>query len=544
MPSTMNPPPVVSESPDASVPISLVSHWLFCSRRAWLEAVGERVDSFQMEVGTGDHRRVDDPTTSGRDVSRAVNVRHPGLGVHGRIDAVETGTDGRLTIVEYKATPVRRVAEVTRPMRIQLALQSLCLATTGAEIAGHAIYFTSHRQRVPVELGEDDFELARESLEETKLTIGAPIAPAPLVSDARCFRCSHASVCLPDERQQEPPDRRIGVADPLGQVVHVASYGARVHLKEGRLRAERRGETLAEVPIELVHALVIHGNADASSGLIRELLWRGKQIVWASGRGQVVGWAQPAGLPNAQVRGRQHLASHTGRLDLARAFVTAKIANQATLLRRNGDARDAVESLRSMQAEAGSADSLDALLGFEGAAAQIYFGEFLTMLNERTCEFVAPRFPGRVGRGATDPLNVALNYAYGVLRGEVLRAIVACGLDTHAGFLHSSGRGKPALALDLMEEFRAPIADSVVVSAFNNGELNEKSFVSELGDHRLTDRGRKQLISAFERRVQTVFTHPQFEYRVSWRRAMEVQARLLLGVLDGTQSVYTGIRTR
>ena len=542
--SVVEPGSLASESPDSSIPISMVSHWLFCNRRAWLESVGEHVDSYQMEVGADDHRRADDASASTTETKRAVNVHHSELGVHGRVDVIESAADGSLTIVEYKATPVRRSPEVTRPMRIQLALQSICLTAAGETVTGHAVHFTSHRRRVPVALDEQDFSLAREALEETRLTLSAPVAPPPLVDDARCFRCSHASVCLPDERRAEPPDRRIGVADPLGQVVHVASYGARVHLKEGRLRAERRGETLAEVPIELVHALVIHGNADASSGLIRELLWRGKQIVWASGRGKVVGWAQPGRLPNSQVRNRQHLDSHRGRLDLARGFVTAKIANQATLLRRNGDAVSAVQALRASQSTAEEAHSLEALLGVEGAAARTYFGAFLTMLNERSREFLEPLFPGRVGRGATDPLNVVLNFAYGMLRGEVIRAIVACGLDPYAGYLHSSGRGKPALALDLMEEFRAPIADSVAISSFNNGELGRKSFMTAFADHRLTDRGRKQLITAFERRVQTVFTHPLFEYRVSWRRAMEVQARLILGVLDGTQSTYAGIRIR
>lgn len=121
---------------------------------------------------------------------------------------------------------------------------------------------------------------------------------------------------------------------------------------------------------------------------------------------------------------------------------------------------------------------------------------------------------------------------------------MACGLDPHAGFLHSSSRNKPALALDLMEEFRAPVADSVVVRAFRNGELTEQDFTGEIGSCRLTDRGRKQLISGFERRIETSFRHPVFGYDVTWRRAIEVQARLVLGVIDGTQSVYKGVTVR
>ena len=141
-------------------------------------------------------------------------------------------------------------------------------------------------------------------------------------------------------------------------------------------------------------------------------------------------------------------------------------------------------------------------------------------------------------------MNATLNYVYGMLLADMIRAVVACGLDPHAGFLHSSNRNKPALALDLCEEFRAPIADSVVVGAFNNGELSSGDFTAALGPTRLRERGRRALIAAYERRAQTRFRHPIFGYSVTWRRAMEVQARMLLGVIDGTQREYIGIRIR
>ena len=159
-------------------------------------------------------------------------------------------------------------------------------------------------------------------------------------------------------------------------------------------------------------------------------------------------------------------------------------------------------------------------------------------------ELFASEFPGRVGRGATDRLNVCLNYVYGLLVGDCLRAIVACGLDPHAGFLHSAQRNKPALALDLVEEFRAPVGDSVVLGAINNGEIKADDFWDVGGSMRLKDPGRRSLIEAYERRVAAIFKHPVFGYRLTWRRAIEVQARMILGVIDGTQDGYAGIRVR
>lgn len=243
-------------------------------------------------------------------------------------------------------------------------------------------------------------------------------------------------------------------------------------------------------------------------------------------------------------RVQQHVASAEGRLDIAQQMVAAKISNQATLLRRNGSAADAVSRMRRLQRDAHTAPSLNDLLGVEGEAASLYFDSFASMLEGSTSMFAASQWSGRRRRPAPDPANAALDYTYALLLGECIRALVACGLDPHAGFLHSSSRNKPALALDLMEEFRAPVADSVVIRALRNGELGEGDFECMMGACRMTDRGRKQLIAGFERRIETSFRHPIFDYEVTWRRAIEVQARLVLGAIDGTQNGYRGVTVR
>lgn len=150
----------------------------------------------------------------------------------------------------------------------------------------------------------------------------------------------------------------------------------------------------------------------------------------------------------------------------------------------------------------------------------------------------------RTRRPATDPVNAALNYAYALLTADMIRAVAACGLDPHAGFLHSGSRNKPALVLDLIEEFRSPIADSVVLRAFNNGEIKATDFYSTLSICTLRDDARRSLIGGYERRVQSTFRHPTFGYEVTWRRAMEIQARQVLGLLDGSQHRYEAIRVR
>ena len=530
--------------PTDSVPISVVAHHAYCPRRAWLEVNGERMPgSAAMAAGDSAHRRVHDAERSDSSTLRAMDIRSEHHGFHGRIDAAEVLDDGSIVLVEYKATPERRQARTTPAMRLQLALQRTALEEMGHRVARTEVYFTTHRTRVPIEMEPEDIQAALEEVKLARTVIDAEDAPEALIDDPRCAGCSHVSLCLPDERQLDSKARTISVRNPDGQVLHLATYGAYASLSGGRIRVKHRGEEISSVPLERVQAVMVHGNVDLSSGLLRELLWRRVPVAWCSSRGRLVGLAISTASPNGAARVSQHVASHEGRIDLVREMIGAKISNQATLLRRHGHSPECVRRLRMLARAVKDADGVPTIFGREGTAAGEYFSGFQTMLSSTVEDFAAD-FPGRVGRGATDRLNVCLNYVYGMLLADVTRAVVACGLDPHAGFMHSSSRNKPALALDLMEEFRPVVADSVVLGAVNNREVRERDFADLKGSVRLLDPGRKALIAAYERRVTTEFTHPLFGYRVTWRRAMEIQARMVLGVLDGTQAKYIGIRVR
>jgi CRISPR-associated protein Cas1 len=449
-----------ADSEDADpLPISLVAHTVFCERRAWLEAVGERVQSLVIEAGSHDHRRVDERADERLARRRSVTVEHPELGLVGRCDVVSIVDDG-VELVEFKAAPLRDDASVTEAQRVQLALQRLCLERGGQTVVGQSVYVTTKRQLLPVDLSREDLDQAREWVELTRQVVTADQAPAPLVDDPRCTRCSHVSVCLPDEHRGVRTARRIAVRDPHGDVLHVTTPGSRASLRKGRVIVSARGEEIGSIPIERVEALVLHGNADASSALIRELLWNDRVIVWCSWRGKAIGYARPADGPNGGPRLRQHVVAARGDIKLARELVGTKVSNQTTLLRRNSrdDAWREVQRMRELAKACRTAKTVTELFGLEGEAAAIYFARFPAMFSEHS-EWCLERWSGRHGRGATDPINVALNFTYGLLLGDVVRAVIAAGLDPHAGFLHSSGRNKPALGLDLMEQFRPVIAD-------------------------------------------------------------------------------------
>ena len=200
------------------------------------------------------------------------------------------------------------------------------------------------------------------------------------------------------------------------------------------------------------------------------------------------------------------------------------------------------------------AESIDELLGIEGAAANFYFEQFSGMIKVAD-ELSAPNpvgeqlffnfnFAQRNRRPPTDPVNAMLSLAYSLLSKDCAVAALAVGFDPYVGFYHQPRFGRPALALDLMEEFRPLIAESVVLTCINNRIVTEKDFVRAGKTVNLTSPGRKRFLQAYEQRMTSLLTHPVFDYKVSYRRALELQARMLAKTLTGEIAEYISLTTR
>ena len=153
-------------------------------------------------------------------------------------------------------------------------------------------------------------------------------------------------------------------------------------------------------------------------------------------------------------------------------------------------------------------------------------------------------FNGRNRRPPRDPVNALLSFGYALLAKDCAVALAAVGLDPHWGFYHQPRHGRPALALDLMEEFRPLIVDSVVITAINTGMVQEGDFTTAANACQLSATGRKSFLRAYESRMDQLATHPLFDYRLSWRRLVAMQAQLLARHLRGELAVYPGITTR
>jgi CRISPR-associated protein Cas1 len=188
---------------------------------------------------------------------------------------------------------------------------------------------------------------------------------------------------------------------------------------------------------------------------------------------------------------------------------------------------------------------LDTLLGFEGAAARTYFSNFNDILKPKGEEaMTAFNFSTRNRRPPTDPINAILSYVYAILIKDVTVVLQCTGFDPYLGFYHQPKYGRPALALDMAEEFRPLIGDSVVLTLVNKGEVDANDFIYRAGAVALSNRGRRKILAAYERRMDTLIIHPMFGYTISYRRVLEVQARLLGRYLLGEISYYPLFTTR
>jgi CRISPR-associated protein Cas1 len=423
----------------------------------------------------------------------------------------------------------------------------MVLLENGINCSGGYLYYAGSKKKVWIDRDEGLMQRTMEVVEAVRHLIASEVIPAPLVMSKKCEGCSLASICMPDEvnalNGNDSELRRLYPARDDAVPVYVIGDGASVHIKDGRLEVVREDGT-SSVPLNDISQISLFGNVRVSAAVISEMLDRGIPILHLSYGGWYKGCTTGLNHKNVELRIAQYRAALDDRrsLDISKKMIAGKIRNCRTLLRRND--RDesglALERLAELAELAEEADNQSSLLGIEGAAAQIYFGKFDGMLKTRG-QF---SLEGRNKRPPSDPVNAILSYVYGILTKDIFVVLSTVGFDPFLGFYHRPKYGKPSLALDMMEEFRPIIGDSTVITLFNNGELKAADFVNIGAGVSIKKEARKCVVRGYERRMNTEITHPLFGYKVSYRRVIEVQARLLARHLNGELREYPAFCTR
>jgi CRISPR-associated endonuclease Cas1/CRISPR-associated protein Cas4 len=548
------------------LPARMLNEYQYCPRLAYLEWVqGEWAESADTVEGKRVHARVDRPggelpapealAEEASIRARSITLSSNRLGLIAKMDLVES-EGGAVIPVDYKRGKRPHVAKgAYDPERAQLCAQGLILEEHGYRCTEGVLYFAESRERVTVEFDEELRALTSNAIDGLRLVAAGGTIPPPLVDSPKCPRCSLVGICLPDEvnyfKRGETEPRPLAVLRDEALPVYVQARSAKVAKQGETLEIFVEDEKVRTARLAEVSQLVLMGNVYLTTPALHELMAREIPISWHSYGGWFVGHTFGTGHKNVELRTAQYRASFDAAacLRLAKGFVVAKIQNGRTLLRRNwkeGEAPETMlEAFKFDIDQARRAKTLAELLGMEGNAAARYFGNFRNVLRqEDNKDGFAFDFNKRNRRPPTDPVNALLSFAYSLLARTWTTTLSAVGLDPYRGFYHQPRYGRPALALDLMESFRPLIADSSVIQAINNGEVRPSDFVSAAGSVALDADGRKRFIAAFERRLDHEVTHPQFGYRVSYRRVLELQARLLGRHLLGEIDDYPNFVTR
>lgn len=561
----------LEEVPDL-IPARMLNEFAYCPRLAYLEWVqGEFADNLETREGRFGHRRVEKPSRdevpepAGDDEpseeehlaeietihTRSLMLSAPGEGLIAKLDLLDISA-GEAVPIDYKRGRVPDLpGHAWEPEQVQLCAQGLILRENGYHCDGGILYFIESRRRVSVPFDEPLVNRTRELIEQMRAMASQATIPPPLIDSPKCPRCSLVGICLPDETRlladrEEADDgrvRRLMPARDDALPLYLKEQGTTLGKSGDVLTIKRRQELLQEVRLMDVSQVCVFGNVQITAQALREITAAGIPICHFS----YGGWfhAITSGLihKNVELRIAQHNAAEdpARSLALARQFVVGKIKNCRTLLRRHlEEATELLEQLAGFAQKAGRCQEAASLLGIEGMAAKAYFAGFAQIILGGD-QF---NIEGRNRRPPRDPINALLSFVYAILVKEITLALLAAGFDPMRGFYHRPRYGRPSLALDLAEEFRPLIADSVVLTLVNNGEVSPSSFVRRAGAVALTDAGRRAVLASFERRMDTLVTHPLFGYRVSYRRILEVQARLLGRALLGEIAEYPSFCTR
>ena len=570
----------MSASSTDPIPVRALNQVTYCPRLYYLQYVDCVMPTNEhIEAGLFDHRRVDSQelanktrTDRGTGTSRGIALSSETLGISGILDVIEE-KNGEQYPVETKHGSAPHDDDgkptVWENDAVQLCAQAMLMEEAFGKPVPRGFQFSvGSKERVEVKFTVELRQKTSESITRCRelAVMDSPPEPLPAELRHRCFGCSLAPVCLPEETlyqigkpaspdaedKPHPALTRVIPQSDDGAVLYLQEPGSSVGKRSEHLVVRKDGAELSRVPLHAVRQVVVVGNVQVSTQALETLVSNDIPVSYVTGHGRFIGTFSPAPTKNVSLREAQFrkFSDPTLCLEVAKSAVRAKLSNQRTLLMRSlrgddarGSEEPAARGLWSLLRGLDDVASMESLLGTEGQGAALYFAEFGRFLKQPPTG-KGFDFTTRNRRPPRDPVNALLSFAYAMLAKDCFAAVCVVGFDPYMGFFHKGRHGKPSLALDLMEEFRPGIADSVVLTLINNETVTRGDFVLWREACQLTESGRKAFFAAYEQRKATVITHPVYGYRMSYSRMLEVQARMLAAFVRGGIPTYTGFTVR
>lgn len=334
----------------------------------------------------------------------------------------------------------------------------------------------------------------------------------------------------------------------LLNTLYITSESAYLSLDGENVVVKDGDREIGRLPIHTIDGIMVFSYVGASPALMGKCAEMNKSLVFLKPSGKFLAKITGKNYGNILLRREQYrVCDDTGRsLDIAKNMVSAKIANCAMVASRairdhslridNERFTGTVYTLQKAKVNAYNTENPENLRGLEGECASRYFSLFDDMILQQKEDFF---FKGRSRRPPLDNTNALLSFAYSMLTSMCVSALESVGLDPYAGVFHTERPGRCSLALDLMEEFRAPIADRIVLTAINKKIITGRDFVrKETGGVLLTDEGRKAFLTLFQQKKREEITHPFLREKVEIGLLPYIQAMLLAKCIRGDLDSY------
>ncbi len=543
--------PEIDVSP-ATIRVSALHALAYCPRLFYLEEVEEL---YTQDAAVFAGRRLHVEIEKKEDEEwEELFLESEELGLRGRLDALRT-RDGQTIPYEHKRGRCHR-DENKQPQawesdRIQV-LAYACLLESALNIPIQEGRIRYHADNVLVHVPLDDEGRAsvKAAIEQAREIRQSSCRPPVTDNERLCIRCSLAPVCLPEEARlahnQEQETIRLFPADDDRQVIHILEPGTSVGRTGEQLKIVRRAQPVETIPAHQVGQLVLHSFSQISTQALHFCTDQGIGVHFISGGGRYIGsFDSRQGSIQRRIRQYEALSNSNTCLELACKLVSCRGQGQRKFLMRGTRGvkpapealKRAIAQMRLILKQVPKAKSLESLLGLEGNLAALYFGALPCLISAE----VNPElhFNGRNRRPPKDRFNALLSFGYALLLKDVMNSILTVGLEPALGFYHQPRSQAAPLALDLMEVFRVPLVDVIVMGAVNRGQWDAQADFTIRGEQVwLSEPGRHKLVSLYERRKQESWKHPATGYSLTYRRLLELEVRLLEKEWNGEGGLF------
>jgi len=532
----------------------------YCERLFYLEEVEEiRLADASVYAGRSLHEELeqDEEERTGEWVS--MELSSADLGIVGRMDSLRR-RDGSHIPYEHKLGRSRQESKVAGAWpadALQVSAYGMLLEEeTGQPVQEGRIRYHADNVTVRVPLDEAARNAVLTAITRARELRASPDRPPVTENDRLCIRCSLAPVCLPEEERLAsdsawqpvrlfPPDREL-------TIIHVAQHDARVSRSGNVLKVESVAGGNASFPVHEVEAVVLHGYPQITTQALHFCATNDIAVHWISTGGRyVTGLAASAATVQRSLRQYRALSDAAVCLAIARKLVMAKVENSLRYVLRatRKDGRDspaigtAIDTLRNCLKQSAHSDTVNSLRGLEGVAGRAYFAALSALVGQNVPESM--RMTGRSRRPPKDRFNAVLGFGYALLYQAVLQAIRVVGLEPALGFFHTPRSAAHPLVLDLMELFRLPLWDIVLLGSVNRLQWDPTAdFAETRGGIWLSDTGRRKAIQLFEKRMEESWRHPVVDYSLSYARLIELEVRLLEKEWAGQPGLFGRMRLR